>query len=299
MRVVTIVAVVCLAQINGAPAARPAAVGKPTRTSAIAEPHLEKTPWKAIELGGRPVAPARAGHELSVAFGTRGDVTVNDGCSRRAATFQMMGPLVKFGPLGDPPACAGGREGARQLRSALASAHVWRIKEGRLEFRDSSGTLLARFESPSAGGRGTSAPSLERTAWRVVKLPGNRALPAAESGKYIVAFGDHSRLSALVGCQRGRGTWKVSGRSDLQFGPLGLASSKCASNPVSSRVIADWRRVQSYVVRNGHLFLSLMGDGGVYEFEPVRSARRRKPPRRRGITAAGPSCGSSSSFHSH
>jgi para-nitrobenzyl esterase len=92
-----------------------------------------------------------------------------------------------------------------------------------------------------------------------------------------VAFGDHGSLSALVGCQRGRGTWKVSGRSDLQFGPLGLASSRCASDPVGSRVIADWRRVQSYVVRTVHLFLSLMGDGGVYEFEPCARPGRRKP----------------------
>jgi para-nitrobenzyl esterase len=26
--------------------------------------------------------------------------------------------------------------------------------------------------------------------------------------------------------------------------------------------------VRSYVIRNGHLFLSLMADGGIYEFEP-------------------------------
>lgn len=276
MHVLTILAVVCLAQINGpTPATRPGAVSKSTtKTTAAAGTPLEKTPWKAIELGGRPVAPARAGHELSVAFGTHGDVTVSDGCGRRAATYQMMGPLVKFGPLGDAPACTGGREGGRQLRSALASAHVWRIKEGRLEFRDATGTLVGRFESPSAAAaRSTSAPALERSAWRMVKLPGNTALLPAESQKYIVAFGDHGSLSALVGCQRGRGTWKVSGRSDLMFGPLGLASSRCASDPVSSRVIADWRRVQSYVVRNGHLFLSLMGDGGVYEFEAVRAAR--------------------------
>jgi para-nitrobenzyl esterase len=26
--------------------------------------------------------------------------------------------------------------------------------------------------------------------------------------------------------------------------------------------------VRSYVIRNGHLFVALMADGGVYEFEP-------------------------------
>jgi para-nitrobenzyl esterase len=27
--------------------------------------------------------------------------------------------------------------------------------------------------------------------------------------------------------------------------------------------------VRSYVIDNGHLFLSLMADGGIYEFEPI------------------------------
>jgi len=27
--------------------------------------------------------------------------------------------------------------------------------------------------------------------------------------------------------------------------------------------------VRSYVIKNGHLFLPLMADGGIYEFEPA------------------------------
>ena len=60
MHVLTILAVVCLAQINGpTPATRPAAVSTSTKTTAATP--LEKTPWKAIELGGRPVAAPPAG----------------------------------------------------------------------------------------------------------------------------------------------------------------------------------------------------------------------------------------------
>jgi len=31
----------------------------------------------------------------------------------------------------------------------------------------------------------------------------------------------------------------------------------------------DWSAVRSYVIKDGHLFLSLMADGGIYEFESV------------------------------
>jgi len=33
-------------------------------------------------------------------------------------------------------------------------------------------------------------------------------------------------------------------------------------------VLKDVGNVRSYVIRNGHLYLALMADGGIYEFEP-------------------------------
>jgi para-nitrobenzyl esterase len=35
------------------------------------------------------------------------------------------------------------------------------------------------------------------------------------------------------------------------------------------RFVRDLDFVRSYVVRDGHLFLSLMADGGIYQFEPI------------------------------
>jgi uncharacterized lipoprotein YbaY len=33
--------------------------------------------------------------------------------------------------------------------------------------------------------------------------------------------------------------------------------------------VKQWPYVRSYVIRDGHLFLSLMADGGIYAFEPL------------------------------
>ena len=34
-------------------------------------------------------------------------------------------------------------------------------------------------------------------------------------------------------------------------------------------IVKQWGFIRSDVVKDGHLFLSLMADGGIYEFEPV------------------------------
>jgi membrane-bound inhibitor of C-type lysozyme len=35
------------------------------------------------------------------------------------------------------------------------------------------------------------------------------------------------------------------------------------------RIIKDWPYVRGYVIKDQHLFLALMADGGTYEFEPL------------------------------
>jgi para-nitrobenzyl esterase len=37
--------------------------------------------------------------------------------------------------------------------------------------------------------------------------------------------------------------------------------------------VKQWGYLRSYVVKDGHLFLALMADGGIYEFEPVEKTR--------------------------
>jgi para-nitrobenzyl esterase len=38
--------------------------------------------------------------------------------------------------------------------------------------------------------------------------------------------------------------------------------------------VRQWSHVRSYTVKDGHLYLSLMAAGGVYEFEPADAAPR-------------------------
>jgi heat shock protein HslJ len=121
--------------------------------------------------------------------------------------------------------------------------------------------------------------TLAGTAWQLVKFQDSddKTLTPDDKSKYTIEFGTDGAVSARVNCNRGRATWTSAGSGQLQFGPLAVTRMMCPADPVQERFARDWLLVRSYVFRNGHLFLSLMADGGIYEFEPI-AARPPSPP---------------------
>jgi heat shock protein HslJ len=59
--------------------------------------------------------------------------------------------------------------------------------------------------------------------------------------------------------------------NQLEFGPLALTRAMCPPGSLHDQIAKNWTYIRSYVIKNSHLFLSLMADGGVYEFEAVAS----------------------------
>jgi para-nitrobenzyl esterase len=90
-----------------------------------------------------------------------------------------------------------------------------------------------------------------------------------DRAKYTIAFAAGDSISARIDCNRGRGSWKSNGPSQLQLGPLALTRAQCPPGSLHDQIVKQWGNVRSYVVKSGHLFLSLMADGGIYEFEPT------------------------------
>ena len=95
-----------------------------------------------------------------------------------------------------------------------------------------------------------------------------------DRSKYTIEFGTGGQLTARIDCNRGRGTWKSSGPNQLQFGPLALTRAKCPAGSLHDQMVKQWSFIRSYVTKDGHLFLSLMADGGIYEFEPIRTSKQ-------------------------
>jgi para-nitrobenzyl esterase len=117
-----------------------------------------------------------------------------------------------------------------------------------------------------------TTPSLAGTSWQLVKFQGgdDTVLTPDERSKYTLAFGADGVVNARIDCNRGRGGWKSSGPNQLEFGPMAITRAQCPPGSLHDQIVKLLPYVVSYVMKDGHLFLSLKADAGIYEFEPVR-----------------------------
>jgi len=121
----------------------------------------------------------------------------------------------------------------------------------------------------------TAAPdavsALDGTSWQLVKFRGGDGTTLApdDPSKYTIAFQSDGSVSVRIDCNRGHGTWKSPAAGQVEFGPLGLTRAMCPPAGLNDRMPGDWDNVRSYTLKDGHLFLALMGDLGVYEYEPM------------------------------
>jgi para-nitrobenzyl esterase len=44
----------------------------------------------------------------------------------------------------------------------------------------------------------------------------------------------------------------------------------CPPDSLHDHIVRQWHFVRSYVIRDGRLYLSLMADGGIYEYERIK-----------------------------
>jgi len=124
-----------------------------------------------------------------------------------------------------------------------------------------------------AGCAGPGQPAgLGGTSWHLVKFQGgdDTVLKPDDKSTYTLAFGADGRLSARIDCNRGSGSWKSPEKSKLELGPMAMTRAMCPPGSLHDHIVKQLPFVRSYLIKDGHLFLSLMADGGIYEFEPAR-----------------------------
>ncbi len=90
-----------------------------------------------------------------------------------------------------------------------------------------------------------------------------------DAAKYAISFDRNGGVNVRVDCNRGHGSWSSAGKSEIRFGPMALTRAMCPQSALNDRFVKDWEYVRSYTMKDGHLFLALMADGGTYEYDPV------------------------------
>jgi heat shock protein HslJ len=237
-------------------------------STAAANRRLEGTYWKAIELAGKPTPAQDAKREAHLVFEAGGRVSGSDGCNRFTGRYELKEGAVTFGQMaGTQMTCINAAaEVERAFRESLKRA------TRSIELFDAAGNRVAAFAARSEASASSNAPTLAGTSWQLVKFQGGdgKILTPDDPTKYTIEFGAGGQLTARVDCNRGRGTWTSGGPNQLQFGPLALTRAQCPAGSLHDPMVKQWPYVRSYVTRDGYLFLSLMADGGIYEFEPLK-----------------------------
>ena len=166
--------------------------------------------------------------------------------------------------LFSPQTVPGGLEGTAWRAVELAGMPV----SGSDSCNGSTGKPHAVFER---GQTPASAAPLDGTSWQLVKFQGSdgRTLAPDDRSKFTLEFTAGGRVAARVDCNRGSASWKVNG-SQLALGPLALTRMQCPDSALHDHFVKQWSFVRSFVIKDGHLFLALVADGGTYEFEPLK-----------------------------
>jgi heat shock protein HslJ/membrane-bound inhibitor of C-type lysozyme len=151
-----------------------------------------------------------------------------------------------------------------------------------------SATLLGVMVAQLTGHAQSKDTTLAGTSWQLVRFEGgdDTILTPDDGSKYTIAFAADGTLTARMDCNRGRGTWTSSGPNQLELGPLALTRALCLPPSMHDQIVKQWPNIRSYVLKDGHLFLALKADGGIYEFAPQGTAQTTGP--RSPIASKGP-----------
>jgi len=122
-------------------------------------------------------------------------------------------------------------------------------------------------QTPPEGEMGLVGPT-----WQLVSFKGGdgRTEMPVDRSQFQLVFNANGTVYARLDCNRGNGTWKSAGANQIEFGPMATTRAMCPPGWLQDHVPRQLANIRSYVIRDGHLFLSLVADGGIFEFEPAR-----------------------------
>ena len=169
----------------------------------------------------------------------------------------------------------GESEGPRITSGNAGAAFYQSVGRGSGEIATKNTAILsapARVDSPSR------LEQFDRITVRVFDLDLSTSVAPSQTGfsttpqrgMGAVAINTAGNREEAVGFLiNGATANKSASTNQVEFAPLALTRAKCPPGSLHDQIVKQWGYIRSYVIKDGHLFLSLMADGGIYEFEPL------------------------------
>ena len=117
--------------------------------------------------------------------------------------------------------------------------------------------------------------TLAGSSWRLAAIQsmddGQGTVVPPSGQTYRVTFGADGRAAFTLNCNRATAGWSVKpstdGRSgDLVFNAVAMTRALCPPPSLDIRIARDLGYVRSYLLSDGTLSMSLMADGGIYQW---------------------------------
>lgn len=129
---------------------------------------------------------------------------------------------------------------------------------------------------PGCASLAPASTTLAGTAWRLIAIQSmddaQGTTRVADPSRHTLRFDAEGRAAMRLDCNRGTGTWKAQpagdGTGSLEFGPIATTRMFCPPPSLGDRLGRDLGYVRGYRLKDGRLYLSLMADGGILEWEP-------------------------------
>lgn len=126
-----------------------------------------------------------------------------------------------------------------------------------------------------------TASTLPGSAWQLQAIQsmddaqGTTRIP--DPSRFTLAFDRDGHATLRLDCNRASTSYKLEAASDgtsgaLSFGPLATTRARCAPPQLDQRIARDLSHVRGYLFKDGKLYLSLLADGGIYEWAPLPAA---------------------------
>jgi heat shock protein HslJ len=122
-------------------------------------------------------------------------------------------------------------------------------------------------------------PMLASTAWALHAIQSmddaQGTTRIADPERFTLRLGADGRATMRLDCNRGTASWKATAAGDgttgsIEFGSIAATRALCPPPRLDERVVRALGYVRGYLLKDGKLFLSLMADGGILEWHPLR-----------------------------
>jgi uncharacterized protein/heat shock protein HslJ len=190
---------------------------------------------------------------------------------------------VVFFPT-DPPTLIAERGDSVSLMYQQPSASGSRYQGRNESFWEHQGeaTVVSGHGAPDMRCKPLPAPQdmpLSGTTWELTAIQsmddaqGTTRIEHHE--RFTLHFAPNGQARFRIDCNRGFASWTGTASSEvtsgsLNFGQLATTKMMCPPDSQDQRWIQALPYVRSYLIKDGRLYLSLLADGGIFEWRPVQ-----------------------------